>query len=69
MLQGSGEYAGGMVNVAKPRLIVAKRQVKRRFTAGLMLQGSGEYAGGMVNVAKPRLIVARRQVKSAYSAG
>ena len=30
------------VNVAKPRLIVAGRQVKRRFTAGLMLQGSGE---------------------------
>ena len=30
-----------LVNVALPRLIVAGRQVKRRFTARLMLQGSG----------------------------
>ena len=36
------------VNVAKPRLIVAGRQVKRRFTAGLIATSRGLIAAGLL---------------------
>ena len=52
------------VNVALPRLIVAGRQVKRRFTAGLKAAGQRLIcfarliaAELLVNVAEPRLKV------------